>query len=305
MNNCYAPGCEAPPLPTYSVLQKEIHLLAEKFPIFSVFSVGRSVLLRDIPAVSVGTGNEVVFMAAATHGQEWLTSCLLMRFLWELGQTTTRGEECCNIDFRPVLKRKRLVVVPCLNPDGVEIALSGAQSARWRKNFVEKVQAEKPGIWQANARGVDLNHNFDAGFPALQKLEQEAGITSPSPTRYGGKRAFSEPETRAVAKLIRKLQPKRLYSFHSQGEEIFWEYQNVLVPESGEILRVLTSLSGYTPIKNAGLASHGGMKDWFIQEFHKPGFTIEIGKGENPLPLSDLDPIYRRLRKAIAAMAVL
>ena len=38
--------------------------------------------------------------------------------------------------------------------------------------------------------------------------------------------------------------------------------------------------------------SHAGYKDWFIQEFRKPGFTIELGVGVNPLPLSQFDEIY-------------
>ena len=38
--------------------------------------------------------------------------------------------------------------------------------------------------------------------------------------------------------------------------------------------------------------SHAGYKDWFIQEFRKPGFTIELGLGVNPLPISQFDEIY-------------
>ena len=49
-----------------------------------------------------------------------------------------------------------------------------------------------------------------------------------------------------------------------------------------------------------GTASHGGLKDWYIKNFRRPGFTIEIGKGENPLPLEDLDGIYEKLKKMLA-----
>ena len=49
---------------------------------------------------------------------------------------------------------------------------------------------------------------------------------------------------------------------------------------------VLASSSGYRLSRQQGLASHGGMKDWFIREFSRPGFTVELGKGVNPLPLS-------------------
>ena len=59
--------------------------------------------------------------------------------------------------------------------------------------------------------------------------------------------------------------------------------------------KILADSCPYTLVTNAGLASHGGFKDWFIEDFGRPGFTLEIGKGENPLPPSDLYAIYDKL----------
>ena len=39
-------------------------------------------------------------------------------------------------------------------------------------------------------------------------------------------------------------------------------------------------------------SSFAGFKDWFIQEFNKPGYTIEAGIGVNPLPISQFNEIY-------------
>ena len=36
-----------------------------------------------------------------------------------------------------------------------------------------------------------------------------------------------------------------------------------------------------------------GYKDWFIQTYNSPGYTIEAGLGENPLPISQFDKIYK------------
>ena len=36
-----------------------------------------------------------------------------------------------------------------------------------------------------------------------------------------------------------------------------------------------------------------GYKDWFIMNYRRPGFTIEAGLGNNPLPISGFDEIYR------------
>ncbi len=40
-------------------------------------------------------------------------------------------------------------------------------------------------------------------------------------------------------------------------------------------------------------SSFAGYKDWFIQDYNRPGFTIEAGIGVNPLPISQFDEIYR------------
>ena len=40
-------------------------------------------------------------------------------------------------------------------------------------------------------------------------------------------------------------------------------------------------------------SSFAGYKDWFIQNFRRPGYTIEVGSGTNPLPLSQFEEIYR------------
>lgn len=293
-------------LPSYDQMLKAIAKICEVYPQLHLHSIGKSVLKRDIYALSVGNvEKEATLFVGGTHGQEWLTVSLLLLFLDDLLSSLHAGECLEEIDFGLALQKRGLIIVPALNPDGIEIAVNGAESARWRKNCVRKIMAKSDLTWQANARGVDLNHNFDAGFPILHKLEQEAGFCGPSPRRYGGKRPLSEPDSRAIVKYVCKHNISRLYAFHSQGEEIFYEYDNMPVPQGEEIAQTLSKLSGYELVKNDGLYSHGGLKDWYIKEFHRPGFTIEIGKGENPLPLSDLDSIYRKIRRMMAAAVIL
>lgn len=51
--------------------------------------------------------------------------------------------------------------------------------------------------------------------------------------------------------------------------------------------------SGYTLSETPYNSSFAGYKDWFIQNYNRPGYTIEAGIGENPLPLSQFDEIYQ------------
>ena len=74
---------------------------------------------------------------------------------------------------------------------------------------------------------------------------------------------------------------------------------------SGIIAKILAAASGYRLVDNTGLASHGGFKDWFIEYFNKPAYTIEIGKGKNPLPISDFDGIFEKTLPMFAVSTVI
>ena len=82
-------------------------------------------------------------------------------------------------------------------------------------------------------------------------------------------------------------------AYHTQGQEIYWNFQNINPPNGFEIGQNFANLSGYSLTNVAFNSSFAGYKDWFIQKYNKPGYTIEAGLGKNPLPLSQFDEIYR------------
>lgn len=290
--------------PTYSHYIAKLMELKNQFPFIQVFPIGESVLGRQIFALAIGNTAKVSLMAGAFHAQEWLTATLLVRFFEDICTAFLNKQLYCGSNICSALSTRGLLVVPMVNTDGVQIALTGASSALHLSDNVTRISKVSEKSWQANANGVDLNHNFDAGFDILKKLEQQAGITSPSPRQYGGEFPHSEPETRAMVSLLHRYDVETLYAFHSQGEEIFYEYGINTPPKSKYIASLLSNASGYVPIKNSGLCSHGGYKDYFIEKFSRPGFTIEIGKGENPLPITMLESIYLKLYEAFAIMTV-
>ena len=63
-------------------------------------------------------------------------------------------------------------------------------------------------------------------------------------------------------------------------------------PNSREIGEALSEVSGYSLEETPYSSSFAGFKDWFIQNFNKPGYTIEAGIGVNPLPISQFNKIY-------------
>ncbi len=281
--------------PTYPAVLRTAVQIKKQCPAVRLFTVGKSVLGRRMIGLSLGNLSAPVLFAGAVHAQEWLTCLLLLRFFDDLSAAYAAKTELCDLPVGKILERRGLILVPLVNPDGVEIAISGPASAGRLADFVEQTARKDSRSWQANARGVDLNHNYNAGFSVLRRMEKRNGINSPSPRQYGGEYPHSEPETRAMVALCRRVCFKRVFAFHSQGEEIYYSYGEKTPPNARFLGEVLAASCGYSLEEPTGLASHGGFKDWFINTFSRPGFTIEIGRGENPLPVEELEPIYARL----------
>ena len=278
--------------------------LRDEYPFLRTGVIGRSRMGKAIFRLSLGTGERSVLFCGGFHGSEWLTVLLLFRFAEELCESVRGNTFLADVDVPSFLHRREIILVPCVNPDGVDIFLHGPAAAGVREDFIRAIWDDET-LWNANAAGVDLNHNFDAGWKKLRAAEKKQGVTGPAPRRYGGTKPESEPETQALCVLCRRRTPEHILAFHSQGEEIFWKYGRSEPPRSRTLMQIFASSSGYKPVRNAGLYAHGGFKDWFIREFDRPGFTIEIGRGENPLPPESFEGIYARLREMMTLAAVL
>lgn len=267
--------------------------------------IGRSVLERDLPALvltppgGAGAAPRRVLVAAAFHGQEWLTALCALRLCEEVCAALEAGVRLCGLPVERAIQGRQIWFVPLVNPDGVQIARYGSREAGPYAAQAAAAGGDTPGLWQANARGVDINHNFNAGWEEMQALAQKNGKTNPGPRQYAGPLPESEPETRALTDLCRRYAFRHVIALHSQGEEIYWDYPPHTPPQSEMMAQVLGAASGYTVSHPQGLAAYGGFKDWFIRYFHRPGFTIELGKGCNPLPVEELDAIYDRAREML------
>ena len=279
--------------------------LCAAYPFLQRVVIGQSVCGRKIEALSIGHGRHAVLFAAAFHGQEWITSLVALRLCEDLCRLYTGQDKPDRVDFAAVAGERMIVIVPQVNPDGVNIALNGSRSADKHADFVRLLGGDIPGLWQANANGVDINHNFNAGWQKLQEMEQKNGIYSAGPRQWGGLKPESEPETAALCALCRRLPFAHVAALHTQGEEIYWQYGDRTPPQARMTARLLGAFSGYRVSDPDGLASHGGFKDWFIDETGHMGFTFELGRGVNPLPLDAFEPIYRKARNMLLLTAVL
>ena len=272
----------------YRELSRDIVLLEKKYPFISTGSIGTSVMGKALPYLKIGEGPRHIHVNASVHANEWLTSAVIMRFIEEYARAYTDSVPWQQFRTERWMQETTLWVVPMVNPDGVELVQEGVVN---RHPHAKQLLAWNAGRshfthWKANIRGVDLNDQFPAHW------EEEAarrGITSPGPRDYAGKAPLSEPEAKALAAWTEQHSFAAVISLHSQGQEIYWNYRDLEPRESAPLSRRLARASGYKAVKLGG--SDAGYKDWFIQQFRKPGFTVEVGLGVNPLPVEQFDDI--------------
>ena len=190
-----------------------------------------------------------------------------------------------------------IYIVPMVNPDGVNL-VTGAflddSIAYLRAEIISRGFSDIPfpSGWKANINGVDLNLQFPAGWEQAREIKFSQGFTSPAPRDFVGTSALSTPEAIAMYNFTLNHNFNLVLSYHTQGKVIFWQYQDYTPEISESIANAFSRASGYSVEDTPYNSSFAGYKDWFIYQYRKPGFTIEAGLGENPLPISQFDEIY-------------
>ncbi len=279
----------------YKKLREDIDALLCKYRFLGCEIIGYSVMKNPIHAIKIGDGDIKVFINAAHHGLEYLTAKFVMRFLKEYASAINSKSDFFGYDAGEIRRKVTFYVVPMVNPDGVDIAVNGVDITNpYHQKLISSIGIHSFNkVWQANARGVDINHNYNANWRVVKK--------TPSPTKFAGPYSESEPETKAIVEFVRKMDFDLLMAFHSQGGEIYYDFDGMAAENSLRLAEKMAEESGYAVSVPEGTASFGGCKDWFIKEFGKAGFTIEIGHGKNPLPVTMLDEIYEENAKLILA----
>lgn len=283
-------------------MMEYIDIMIARYPFLSVSYVGESILGRGIPMLTLGEGEKSVLYVGAHHGMEWITSVLLLRFINEACELWNNNGRIFQYSVKYLLSARTLHIVPMLNPDGVEYQINGVgeDNVLYDRLLSMNGGSKDFSRWQANARGVDLNHNYNSGFADYKRMEMENGILGGAPTRYSGESSESEPEVGSLCNYIRyhdRLQ--MVLTLHTQGEEIYYTCGKKTTPRSRAIAEGLANMSGYALNIPKGSAAYGGLTDWCIEELNLPSFTVECGKGINPLPLEDYFYIYARIRQML------
>ncbi|MFQ3567636.1 MAG: M14 family metallopeptidase [Aggregatilineales bacterium] len=173
-------------------------------------TIGYSVEGRPIVARRFGMGERILLIVGGIHGGWEANTVALVEALSE--HFTAHPDA--------ILPGISIVVIPVANPDG--LARGTTQAGRF------------------NANGVDLNRNWGCGWSA--EARWRAQQVDP------GVRAFSEPETQALAAFIRALQPAAALFYHSAADGIFAGTcpSAVRAGDSAALAAVLGEAAGYS-----------------------------------------------------------
>jgi hypothetical protein len=261
----------------YSELLKKID---EYKKIYSVKEIGSSFFGRKIFAVErlENPSFPTAIFLCSVHARENITTDLVCKMIDE--------------HLFDNISKFNLSFILMTNPDGVELCTGGLETAppTERENLLNiNGNSSDFSLWKANGRGVDINNNFDANFGT------NVGSVVPAPSGFVGANAESEPETKAIVEYTKKIMPFLTISYHSKGEEIYFNFfqSGKELEMDNLIAKRFANSTGYV-IKNPEKTSSGGYKDFCVQKLKIPALTIEVGSDylSHPIGKEHLNEIF-------------
>lgn len=299
---------------TYDAMCEDLKLLSSAYPeIVTVTWEGESADGREIPAVLFGNpeAEQTVFIQAAIHGREYLTSLLVMEQLEAYAKAYDTGGYGGR-SYREIFSEVALYVVPMSNPDGVSVSQLGTAAIRTEElralveHFYERDGA---GVtreyfyrrYKANARGVDLNRNFAYGW------HEYGGVAAPAAERYKGEIPGSEPETAYLMELTKSRNTAVCLSYHATGSVLYWDFgqTGALREKCLSFVETVHELTGYRIVyASSDKQDEAGFCEWAVGIEGIPEVTIEIGTVAAPLPISEFAGVWKRNQDVPAAVAL-
>ena len=259
---------------TSNILTINLSSLKIVYPFLQISSIATSNLGNNIPVVRFGNGSNQVLYVASTHANEWITSVLLMKFLETLSKAYVNNLKVFNYDIRELFDNVSLYIVPMLNPDGVDLVTENLNKNSYGYTRAKQISNNFPNIsfpkgWKANIEGIDLNLQFPAGWEQAKEIKYKQGFDKPAPRDFVGYGPLTAPESIGIYNFILAHNFSLMITYHTQGEVIYWQYQNYAPPISLTIANQFAKTSGYQVANTPYESSFAGLKDWYIYYYRR------------------------------------
>lgn len=108
-----------------NLLYENLRILKQSYPFIQTGSIGKSIMSKDIPFVRIGRGQKEVFYSASYHANEWITSLVLLEFMYDYCNAIQINSSIWNFSARRLFDSVSIYIVPLVNPDGVILIFTG------------------------------------------------------------------------------------------------------------------------------------------------------------------------------------
>lgn len=204
-------------------LYQEFVELARKNPgIVELQTIGRTLNDKPIIALKITRNarqtrdgaRPAVLYSAAQHAREWITPeqdrRLVHYMIDNYGKKTAAGKQVTQL-----VNTRELWFVPVANPDGYDFTFTPGNRL-WRKNL-----RDVNGDGQiTSGDGVDPNRNF----PTNWNYDNEGSSSDPASETYRGSGPASEPETKAMDGLLKRVRFTFQVNYHSAAELLLYPF---------------------------------------------------------------------------------
>ncbi|MGN1316805.1 MAG: M14 family zinc carboxypeptidase [Acutalibacteraceae bacterium] len=262
---------------SFDSLIESVTALRNRYPDYlRIYTVGYSEGGREILMYTLGSGSKKALVIGSIHAREHITTKYLLKVTEEYcNAAESVSGYYGNYDIRSLLNEYTLYIIPCANPDGVEIVLSNDVPE-------SNVRVSKLSEYKANKNGVDLNRNFPLAWEYINN-----GVTAPADYYFKGYESASEKETQVLMGLCLENNFSFMISVHIKGNCIFWgdtykTNNNPLYKAFAEDICDASGLSMTEPTKKAKDYG-GGFENWFRHTFERPGVCIELSDNTNKI----------------------
>ncbi|MFE1243018.1 stalk domain-containing protein [Fictibacillus sp. NPDC058756] len=280
---------------TYDEMVTDMKELAAHYPgLISYKEIGRSEYNRPIYAIKLGKGNATVLVNGSHHAREWISTNLSMDMIDEYASAYTNGDYLGKYNVRDILNKTTMWFVPMVNPDGVTLQQYGLtkfpSADHWKLINMNEGSTDFKR-WKANARGVDLNRQYDADWANIKNNK-----SGPSWSNYKGTAPVNQAESRVMVNFTAQVNPEMSLAYHTSGEILYWNFHQTgsWYDRDHAYAKVIGNLTGYSLVYPGTNPSGGGYTDWFIIKYKRPGFTPELGNyaGNTHVPVSEYPAIW-------------
>lgn len=217
--------------------------------------IGLSVEGRKIESYTYGSGKtRLVFVGGIHGGYEWNSVFLAYKFI-----------DYFDANPETIPANMAITVIPSANPDGV-YKITG-KDGRFAIKDVPINESSAPGRF--NARGVDLNRNFDCKWKpeGVWRGNQVSAGSAP----------FSEPETAAIKNFVLESKPDAVIFWHSQSNAVYAsECKKGILPETLDIMNAYSKASGYPAVKSFDSYEVTGDAEGWLASINIPAITVEL-----------------------------